>query len=225
MRGFPSRGRGGRGRLPLEGWHGESAKDGCVPGAQPPDRCCPGWTSLRCTACSGVVLNGWCPWLVALRFATDTTRTHLGLLIEGSSDARLETRIKESAAHTSGVSSPNGQPIEASPSLLGAGRRVVNAREVLSHTAAAVWHALCFSCDDWVMAKGFWSVRSATASGLSSEWTEFRVRVCVRQDPKGSELCTTMLKPWETAVDGSPYADVQIVCQSGVWGRKTHRTA
>jgi len=45
--------------------------------------------------------------------------------------------------------------------------------------------------------------------------TGFSVRAHLRRDPKGGELYTTMVKPWETAVEASRITDVQIVCQSG----------
>jgi len=35
------------------------------------------------------------------------------------------------------------------------------------------------------------------------------------QDPKGGELCSAMVNPWETVVEASRNTDVQIVCRSG----------
>jgi len=35
------------------------------------------------------------------------------------------------------------------------------------------------------------------------------------QDPKGGELCSAMVNPWETVVEPSRNTDVQIVCRSG----------
>lgn len=51
------------------------------------------------------------------------------------------------------------------------------------------------------------------------------VRKSYTCDPKGGELCLTLVKPLETAVKAMSHTNVQIVDVSWVQGRKTHRTA
>jgi len=44
-------------------------------------------------------------------------------------------------------------------------------------------------------------------------------------NPKGSDLYVARVKPVERLVEARSSSDVQILCQSCVKGRKTHRTA
>ncbi len=57
-------------------------------------------------------------------------------------------------------------------------------------------------------------------SGRQSEGSEAKY---IRWDPKEIELFLGRRKPGETLVDVRSSTDVQIVCQTWVKGRKTHR--
>jgi len=55
---------------------------------------------------------------------------------------------------------------------------------------------------------------ATTTDPFSSNVTGFRVRAHLQRDPKGGELCSAMVKSWETVMEASRITDVQIVCPS-----------